>query len=152
MVSWGAGSKVQANASKHKAMSYGRMKEEEKRLAAEIERLLFRAAETDRREDEQYGRGQHADALPEELHRRDARLRRIREAKAALEKEAAEARAAQLRELAAAQSQQAEVAPDASECKRAATRATKSRQQAPELAPPPNDPHYDHPLHPTTQL
>src|SRR5260370_15440077 len=71
MVSWGAGSKVQANASKHKAMSYGRMKEEEKRLAAEIEALLFRADETDRREDEQYGRGQHADALPGYLSERN---------------------------------------------------------------------------------
>src|SRR5260370_38602098 len=103
MVSWGAGSKVQANASKHKAMSYGRMKEEEKRLAAEIEALLSRADETDRREDEQYGRGQHADALPEELHRRDAPPRRIREVKAALATEAAEARAAQLAELSASQ-------------------------------------------------
>src|SRR5260370_27038080 len=139
MVSWGAGSKVQANASKHKAMSYGRMKEEEKRLAAEIERLLFRAAETDRREDEQYGRGQHADALPEELHRRDARLRRIREAKAALEKEAAEARAAQLRELAAAQREKAEGGADATERKRAATRAAKSQQQADELSVRDND-------------
>jgi hypothetical protein len=77
------GSKVQANASKHKAMSYGRMNEEEKRLAAEIEALLFRADETDRREDEQYGRDGRADDLPEEFQRRDGRLRRIREAKAA---------------------------------------------------------------------
>jgi hypothetical protein len=95
------GSKVQANASKHKAMSYGRMKEQDKRLAAEIEALLFRADETDRREDEPYGRERRTDELPEAFQRRDARLRRIREAKAALEKEAAEARAAQLRELAA---------------------------------------------------
>ena len=133
------GSKVQANASKHKAMSYGRMKEEDKRLAAEIEALLFRADETDRREDEQYGREGRADELPEEFHRRDARLRRIREAKAALEKEAAEARAAQLRELAATQQQQAEVAPRATERKRAATRAAKSQEQADELSPRAND-------------
>ena len=78
------GSKVQGNASKHKAMSYGRMKEEEKRLAAEIEALLFHADETDRREDEQYGRDGRADDLPEEFQRRDGRLRRIREAKAGL--------------------------------------------------------------------
>jgi transposase len=133
------GSKVQANASKHKAMSYGRMKEDDKRLAAEIEALLFRADETDRREDEQYGREERADALPEEFQRRDVRLRRIREAKAALEKEAAEARAAQLRELATAQQQQAEVAPDATERKRAATRAAKSQQQADELSSKPDD-------------
>jgi transposase len=133
------GSKVQANASKHKAMSYGRMKEDEKRLAAEIEALLFRADETDQREDEQYGREGRADDLPEEFQRRDARLRRIREAKAALEKEAAEARAAQLRELAAAQDKQAEVASDSAERKRAATRAAKSRQQADELSPRTDD-------------
>lgn len=133
------GSKVQANASKHKAMTYGRMKEQDKRLAAEIEALLFRADETDRREDEQYGRDGRADELPEEFQRRDARLRRIREAKAALEREAAEARAAQLRELAATQQQQAEGAPDATERKRAATRAAKSRQQADELSPRPDD-------------
>ena len=59
--------------------------------------------QTDRREDEPYAREGRTDELPEEFQRRDARLRRIREAKAALEKEAAEARAAQLRELAANQ-------------------------------------------------
>lgn len=69
------------------------MKEEEKRLAAEIEALLFRADQIDLREDEQFGRGQGAEDLPAEFQRRDARLRRIHEAKAALEKEAAEARA-----------------------------------------------------------
>jgi transposase len=128
------GSKVQANASKHKAMSYGRMKEEEKRLAAEIEALLFRADETDHREDEQYGQGQRADELPEELHRRDVRLRRIREAKAALEKEAAEARAAQLRDLATGQREKAEGAADATERKRATTRAANSQKRADELS------------------
>jgi transposase len=133
------GSKVQANASKHKAMTYGRMKDEEKRLAAEIEALLFRADQTDRHEDEQYGDGQRGDELPEEFQRRDARLRRIREAKAALEREAAQARAAQLRELAEEQRRQAERALDATERKRAATRASKSQQQADELSPPHDD-------------
>jgi transposase len=133
------GTKVQANASKHKAMSYGRIKEEDKRLAAEIEALLFRAEQTDRHEDEQYGRDGGVDALPQEFQRRDARLRRIREAKVALEKEAAEARAAQLRELAATQQKQAEVATDATERKQAATRAAKSQQQADKLSPPSDD-------------
>ena len=128
------GSKIAASASKHKAMSYGRMKREEQRLAAEIESLLFRAEQTDQREDEQYGRGERPDDLPRELQRREARLHRIREAKAALEKEAAQARAAQLREQAAAQSQRADVAHDATERKRAATRAAKSRSQADELS------------------
>ena len=139
------GSKVQANASKHKAMSYGRMKEQEKRLAAEIEGLLFRADQTDQREDEQYGPGQRADELPAEFQRRDARLRRIREAKAALEKEAAESRAAQLRRAAAAHRGQADVAPDAGERKRAATRAAKSDRQADELSPRRDDDDDDDP-------
>jgi transposase len=133
------GSKVQANASKHKAMSYGRMKDQEKRLAAECEALLFRAQQTDEREDEQYGRDRRAEDLPEEFQRRDVRLRRIREAKAALEREAAEARAAHLRELAAEQRQKAETALDPSERKRAATRATQSAQRADELSPRQDD-------------
>lgn len=129
------GSKVQANANKHKAMSYGRMKDEEKRLAAEIEALLFRAEQTDRCEDQQYGQDKRAEDLPEEFQRRDARLRRIREAKAALEKEAAQARAAHLRELAAAQRHKADVAADATERKQAATRAGQSERQADGLSP-----------------
>src|SRR3990172_1519950 len=90
------GTKVAANASKHKAMSYKRMQEEERRLAAEVEALLARADETDAREDVQYGVGKAPEDLPEELRRREARLERIREAKAALEKEAAEARVEEL--------------------------------------------------------
>jgi transposase len=133
------GSKIAASASKHKAMSYGRMKQEEQRLAAEIESLLFRAEQTDQREDEQYGREERPDDLPGELRHREARLQRIREAKAALEKEAAQARAAQLREQAAGQSERAELAPEAGERKRAATRAAKSRSQADELSGRPDD-------------
>lgn len=91
------GSKVQANASKHKAMSYGRMKDEEKRLQVEIEGMLFRADEADRREDEQYGVGERGDELPTEFHDRDQRLKLIRQAKAELEKEAAQTRAAELK-------------------------------------------------------
>jgi transposase len=92
------GSKVQANASKHKAMSYGRMGEDEKRLEAEIEALLRRAEEVDAGEDAEHGADMRGDEIPEELRRRETRLQRIRAAKAELEKEAAEARAAELRE------------------------------------------------------
>jgi transposase len=92
------GSKVQANASKHKAMSYGRMKEDEKRLQAEIETLLRRAEEVDAAEDAEHGADMRGDEIPEELRRRETRLQRIRAAKAELEKEAAEARATELRE------------------------------------------------------
>ena len=81
------GTKVRANASKHKAMSYGRMKEKEGQLAAEVAELLRRAGEVDEEEDRRYGKDQRGDELPEELAFRESRLRRIREAKAALEAE-----------------------------------------------------------------
>ena len=85
------GTKVRANASKHKAMSYGRMKEKEGGLSAEVAELLRRAGEVDDDEDRRYGRDKRGDELPEELAFRESRLRKIREAKAALEEEAREA-------------------------------------------------------------
>lgn len=81
------GTKVKANASKHKAMSYERMQQEEARLAGEIGELLRRADEIDRAEDERYGADRSGDEIPEELSRREQRLEKIREAKAALEAE-----------------------------------------------------------------
>jgi transposase len=84
------GTKVKANASKHKAMSYDRMNETEKRLEAEVTELLAQAAATDAQEDAQYGKGKRGDELPEELARREGRLLKIRAAKAALEQEAKE--------------------------------------------------------------
>jgi transposase len=92
------GSKVKANASKHKAMSYKRMKEEQKRLKEEVRRLLAEAERTDAEEDARYGRNRSGDELPAELQRREERLKRIREAKRALEeraREEAEAKAAE---------------------------------------------------------
>ena len=80
--------KVRANASKHKAMSYKRMKEQEVRLAVEVAELLRRAQEADDEEDHRYGKDKRGDELPEELAFREGRLRKIREAKAALEAEA----------------------------------------------------------------
>lgn len=82
------GSKVKANASKHKAMSYRRMKEQEKRLREEVCRLLQRAEAIDAEEDVEYGSDNLGDELPAELQRREERLRRIREAKRALEERA----------------------------------------------------------------
>jgi len=79
------GTKLEANTSKHKAMSYGRMLEEEKRLKAEIEQLLETADVTDAQEDEEYGAETDGYQVGEELARRQQRLRKIREAKAALE-------------------------------------------------------------------
>src|SRR6202795_2838247 len=84
------GSKVKASASKHKAMSYGRMKEEEKRLKEEVKRLLEQAEATDAEEDTRYGRDRRGDELPAELARRETRLKRIQEAKRALEERARE--------------------------------------------------------------
>lgn len=84
------GSKVKANASKHKAMSYGRMKEKEDQLRKEVRALLKEAERIDSREDKLYGRNRHGDELPEELRRRETRLAKIREAKRALEEKARE--------------------------------------------------------------
>ena len=82
------GSKYQANASKHKAMSYGRIEEVEPQLEAEIKELLRRATEVDEAEDAEYGPEQRRDELPEELRRREGRLEKIREAKRRLEERA----------------------------------------------------------------
>jgi len=84
------GTKIKANASKHKAMSYKRMTESEARLKAEIEALLHQAEETDAAEDAQFGKSRRGDELPEELSRRESRLKKLQEAKAALEQAARE--------------------------------------------------------------
>jgi transposase len=84
------GTKIKANASKHKAMSYARMGEAERRLKQEIDALLQQAEETDAAEDALYGKGRRGDELPDELSRRDSRLKKIQQAKAELEQEAAE--------------------------------------------------------------
>jgi transposase len=84
------GSKVKANASKHKAMSYGRMQEDEKRLRAEVRRLLEQAERVDGEEDARYGRERRGDELPAELARRETRIEKIGEAKRALEERARE--------------------------------------------------------------
>ncbi len=84
------GTKIKANASKHKAMSYARMTETEQRLKAEIDALLKQAEDVDAAEDAQYGKGKRGDELPEELARRESRLKKIAQAKAELEQEARE--------------------------------------------------------------
>jgi transposase len=82
------GTKIKANASKHKAMSYGRMEETERRLEGEVQALLSQAEQVDAAEDAAHGRGRRGDELPAELARRESRLTTIRAAKAALEQEA----------------------------------------------------------------
>ncbi len=82
------GTKIKANASRHKAMSYDRMQTEEVRLQQEIHELLAQAETEDQTEDAQHGARCRGDELPEELQRRESRLKKIREAKGALEAEA----------------------------------------------------------------
>ena len=82
------GTKIRANASRHKAMSYGRMKEEEVRLRKEIRELLSQSKSADEAEDRAYGVDRRGDELPEALARRQSRLAKIREARKALEAEA----------------------------------------------------------------
>ena len=79
------GSKIKANASKHKAMSYGRMGEKQRQLRAEVKALLAQAEATDVAEDAEDGADRRGVELPAELQRRESRLARIREAKRALE-------------------------------------------------------------------
>jgi len=85
------GSKVKANASKHKAMSYGRMRVEETRLREEITALTAQATATDATEDAVHGPDVRGDDLPAELQRREARLATIAAAKARLEARQADA-------------------------------------------------------------
>ena len=82
------GTKVKASASKHKAMSYDRMLEKEKQLKVEVKRLLEQAEAADAEEDALYGKDRTGDELPAELERRETRLKKIKEAKRALEQRA----------------------------------------------------------------
>ncbi len=82
------GTKIKANASRHKAMSYGRMLKEEASLKEEIKQLLEKSEAIDQQEDDKYGPDRRGDELPEELARRESRLKRIQEAKKVLEAKA----------------------------------------------------------------
>lgn len=89
------GTKIKANASKHKAMSYDRMGEKQKQLKAEVKQLLEQAEAADAEEDARHGRDRRGDELPAELERRETRLQKIREAKRALEERARQKAAAE---------------------------------------------------------
>ena len=82
------GTKVKANASKHKAMSYGGMKKKKEELEKEIDELLKNAQAVDKEEDKKYGKGKKGWDLPDELKRRETRLEKIKAAMSALEEEA----------------------------------------------------------------
>jgi len=88
------GTKVKANASKHKAMSYGRMEEKQEQLRDEVKQLLEQAEAADEEEDRRHG-SQRGDELPEELRRRETRLAKIKIAKKVVEQRAREKAAAE---------------------------------------------------------
>lgn len=92
------GTKMKANASKHKAMSFERMKLREAELRAEVTAMLAEAGTVDATEDQLYGRDQRGDELPRELRRKQDRLARIKAAREALQEEAKAAREAELAE------------------------------------------------------
>lgn len=112
------GTKVKANASKHKAMSYARMKKTKEELEKEIEELLKSAESVDKEEDKKYGKNKKGWDLPDELKRRETRLTKIKEAMSALEEEAKQ---------------------EASE-KQKATEAQAENKQAPASPPSPVEP------------
>lgn len=125
------GSKIKANASKRKAMSYDRMQQSEARIEQEVDELLARAAQADADEDAEYGVGQMPQDVPAELHRREDRLARIRELRAELEQEAAQARADELRANAAGmRDKAADPAVPPPQRAAAATRAANQEAQA----------------------
>lgn len=141
------GTKVQANASKHKAMSYARMQELEERLQQEIDELLEQAEQVDAEEDARFGPGQREEDLPQELQRRQTRLERLREAKAELEAEARQSRAAALRDQARRARDTAQRTDNERVRKASLTRAQRLLEEAKQLdgtdgddAPPPSAP------------
>jgi transposase len=127
------GTKIRANASKHKAMSHERMLKSERQLEAEMRALLRKAEIIDAQEDGQVGKDKRGDELPEELQRRQSRLEWIRKAKAELEAEAAAGKARERQEQAEAAEQEAaeaEASGDEPRSKRAARRSRGARKRA----------------------
>ena len=129
------GTKVQANASNHKAMSHERMLRAEKQLEKEINALMRKAEILDAQEDRRYGKGKRGSDLPDELRRRQGRLARIRQARREMEAETAVAAARQRQEEAdqaraeadAAKEAEASAAEQAALNKRAEAAAAKAR-------------------------
>lgn len=143
------GTKMKANASKHKAMSFERMNKDEKRLSTEIEAMLKHAEDVDAAEDKLYGVGQQPSDLPAELRRREGRREKIRATRAALKAETEKKRAAELVALADGLREQA-AAPTTSSKNQAAfsTLAAQHDQESADLDdddPPPPDVNSDLP-------
>lgn len=131
------GTKIKASASKHKAMSYERMKKDEQELANKVAELLAAAESTDAAEDAEHGAGRSGDELPDELQRAQGRLDRIRALKSELEAEARE----QAQAAATAKSEAAIVESTLAEMKNIeAARATAQERSDDDDAPPPPAP------------
>jgi hypothetical protein len=128
------GTKVQANASKHKAMSHERMLKAEAQLEQEIKELMRRAEILDAQEDGKYGKGKLGSDLPKELRRRQDRLEKIRQARKALEVEAAAAaardRAKQAADAEAAVADAEAADADASDQQKLRDKAVKAQEKA----------------------
>lgn len=124
------GTKMQANANKHKANSYERMQKREAELGAEIAGLMEEADKVDAAEDAMYGKDKRGDELPAELRRREDRLKKIKAAKGALEAEAAQAHAEHKMMLA----KEAERAAAAAEEKASTQRAEAKAARASDVA------------------
>jgi len=82
------GTKVKANASRHRNLSYEKMLQQEAQLQQQVRELLDKAEQADRSEDERYGIGKTGEELPPELRKKQDRLQKIRAARAALEEQA----------------------------------------------------------------
>jgi transposase len=121
------GTKLRANASRHKAMSYQRMVKRDRELEAQVRAMLEEAERIDQAEDEEFGPDGRDDDLPAELSRKADRLKKIREAKAALEEEARQAAAEKAAERARERGQDEEAAARAAE---AAAQKAQPRGQA----------------------
>ena len=131
------GTKIKANASKHKAMSYERMKKEQDALEQKVADLLAAAESVDAAEDAEHGKGRRGDELPEDLRRAQGRLARIKALKAELEAEAQQqAEAARIAAMAEAQAEAARVETNNVEAARASD-GTRSDGEPPPPAPSP---------------
>jgi hypothetical protein len=134
------GTKIQGNASKHKAMSYERMRQTEERLKQQVDELLKQAEAEDHRDDQTYGKGKDKEDLPPEVKRRKDRLAVICRARQELEKEAKETRAQELRELADQNREKARAEENekkkVQDLKRAESQEAKAQTLAPEEAEP----------------
>jgi transposase len=125
------GTKVKANASKHKAMSHERMLKTEAQLEAEIAALLRKAELIDAQEDARYGKGKRGDELPKELELRQDRLDALRKAKSELEAEAAADHARRREQQArAAEEQAAEAAAQVADAEAATVAADDDKIDA----------------------